>query len=117
MARTQTAQTSPPPAPGATEERARSKEIGGLQALWPFMAPYRGLIIASGLALVLTACVSLTLPLAVRRVIDDMHHWYHRKPIRHKSTAGQVSAVHVHDSIVVLEKSEVTAPSHSRISR
>jgi ATP-binding cassette subfamily B protein len=71
MARTQTAQTSPPPAPGATEERARSKEIGGLQALWPFMAPYRGLIIASGLALVLTACVSLTLPLAVRRVVDN----------------------------------------------
>lgn len=69
MARAQTAQTAAPP--GATEERARSKELGGLRALWPFMSPYRGLIIASGMALVLTACVSLTLPLAVRRVVDN----------------------------------------------
>ncbi len=67
MARRQTAQ----PVPGADDERARSKRIGGLRALWPFMVPYRGLIVASGLALVLTACVSLTLPLAVRRVVDN----------------------------------------------
>ncbi|SFT45380.1 ABC transporter transmembrane domain-containing protein [Sedimentitalea nanhaiensis] len=67
MARNQTAQ----PVPGASDERARSKHIGGLGALWPFMVPYRGLIVASGMALVLTACVSLTLPLAVRRVVDN----------------------------------------------
>jgi ATP-binding cassette, subfamily B, bacterial len=57
--------------PGAEEERQRSKKLGGLRALWPFMSPYRGLIIASALALVLTAGVSLTLPLAVRRVVDN----------------------------------------------
>lgn len=57
--------------PGAEEERQRSKQIGGLRALWPFMSPYRGLIIASAMALVLTAGVSLTLPLAVRRVVDN----------------------------------------------
>ncbi len=67
MSRQQTVQ----PAPGAGEERAGSKRIGGLRALWPFMAPYRGLMLASGLALILTACVSLTLPLAVRRVVDS----------------------------------------------
>ena len=54
----------------AEEERARSKKIGSLQALWPFMAPYRTLLFAAIGALVLTACVSLTLPLAVRRVVD-----------------------------------------------
>lgn len=52
------------------EERAKSKRIGGLRGLAPFMAPYRLLIIAAGLALVLTATVSLILPLAVRRVVD-----------------------------------------------
>ncbi|MDK3073641.1 ABC transporter transmembrane domain-containing protein [Sedimentitalea sp. JM2-8] len=71
MARAQTANIPAAAAPGATEERARSKEITGLKALWPFMSPYRGLIVASMMALVLTACVSLTLPLAVRRVVDN----------------------------------------------
>ncbi|MBV1926345.1 MAG: ATP-binding cassette domain-containing protein [Rhodobacteraceae bacterium] len=57
--------------PVTKEERQRSKKLGGLRALWPFMAPYRGLIVAAILALVLTAGVSLTLPLAVRRVVDN----------------------------------------------
>jgi ATP-binding cassette subfamily B protein len=59
--------TAPKP---AEEERARSKKIGSLHALWPFILPYRGLLVAALAALVLTACVSLTLPLAVRRVVD-----------------------------------------------
>ncbi len=71
MARSQSAQTAPNAAPGASEERARSKRIGGMRDLWPFMAPYKGLMIASTLALMLTACVSLALPLAVRRVVDN----------------------------------------------
>lgn len=54
----------------AEEERARSKKIGSLQALWPFILPYKVLLFAALGALVLTACVSLTLPLAVRRVVD-----------------------------------------------
>jgi len=52
------------------EERAKSRKIGALAALWPFLSPYRTLMIAAGLALVLTACVSLALPIAVRRVVD-----------------------------------------------
>ena len=60
-----------PQAPGATEERAKSRNIGGLEALIPFMRPYRGLMVAALLALTLTAVVSLTLPLAVRRVVDN----------------------------------------------
>jgi len=67
MARQKNAQT----APDATEERAKSRRIGVLGALWPYMRPYSGLMIGAGFALVLTACMSLTLPLAVRRVVDN----------------------------------------------
>jgi len=52
------------------EEREKSKKMGSLRGLAPFMAPYRILVIAAVLALIATACVSLALPLAVRRVVD-----------------------------------------------
>lgn len=55
----------------ATDEREKSKRISGLSALWPFMLPYRLLMAAAIFALVLTAMISLALPLAVRRVIDN----------------------------------------------
>lgn len=53
------------------EDRASSKKIGALRALWPFVYPYRVIMVAALAALVLTACVSLVLPLAARRVIDN----------------------------------------------
>jgi len=52
------------------EEREKSKQLGALRALWPFVLPYRVMLFAAGLALVLTAGISLILPLAVRRVVD-----------------------------------------------
>ncbi|KAE9625958.1 ABC transporter transmembrane domain-containing protein [Parasedimentitalea maritima] len=58
-------------APNAKEERESSKKISVLGALWPFMKPYRLLMLAATCALVLTASLSLTLPLAVRRVVDN----------------------------------------------
>ena len=58
-------------APNATEERATSRKIGILGALWPFMKPYRLMMFAATCALVLTAGLSLALPLAVRRVVDS----------------------------------------------
>ena len=51
-------------------ERARSKRVGSLGRLAPFFAPYKGMLAAALGALVLTAAVSLILPLAVRRVVD-----------------------------------------------
>jgi ATP-binding cassette subfamily B protein len=57
-------------APGNGKDRAASKRIGALRALWPFLRPYGGLITAALVALLLTAFISLTLPLAVRRVVD-----------------------------------------------
>jgi len=58
------------PGPSATEDREKSKRISSLRALVPFMRPYAGMVFAAIGALVLTAIVSLTLPLAVRRVVD-----------------------------------------------
>ena len=52
------------------ESRPKSRRVGALAALAPFLAPYRALIAAAALALVLTAGVSLVLPIAVRRVVD-----------------------------------------------
>jgi ATP-binding cassette, subfamily B, bacterial len=57
-------------ASAAAEDRPKSKEVGALRGLAPFIWPYRGLLALAALALVLTAAVSLVLPLAVRRVVD-----------------------------------------------
>lgn len=54
----------------STDNRAKSRNIGALQGLWPFMRPYRGLLAIALLALISTAAITLTLPLAVRRVVD-----------------------------------------------
>lgn len=56
-----------------TEQRAKSKKVGALRGLWPFLRPYRPMMITAGLALILTASVSLILPMAVRRVIDNFN--------------------------------------------
>jgi len=55
----------------AEQERARSKELGALAALWPFVVPYKAMMILAIVALSTTAMMSLTLPLAVRRVVDN----------------------------------------------
>ena len=72
MARAENTQ-SPPVPPGSigTPERAKSKKIGALRALAPFIWPYRKLVAAALLVLVMTAMLSLALPMAVRRVVDN----------------------------------------------
>lgn len=55
----------------AAAERAKSKRVGALRGLAPFIAPYRLMVVLAGLALIVTAGVSLVLPLAVRRVVDS----------------------------------------------
>ena len=52
------------------ESRGKSRRLGALAGLWPFLARYRGLMAGALAALIATAIVSLTLPLAVRRVVD-----------------------------------------------
>ncbi|MDP0929348.1 ABC transporter transmembrane domain-containing protein [Paracoccus onubensis] len=53
-----------------TEDRPTSKKVGALRALWPFVRPYRQQGFLALIALVLTAGISLILPVAVRRVVD-----------------------------------------------
>jgi ATP-binding cassette, subfamily B, bacterial len=52
-------------------ERATSRRIGSLAALWPFMRPYAWVMVLATLALTMTAAISLVIPLAVRRVVDN----------------------------------------------
>ncbi|KUJ77007.1 ABC transporter [Ruegeria marisrubri] len=70
MARSKSANAATSAAPGASDERAGSRNMSVLASLWPFLKPYRLLMIGALLALVLTASMTLTLPLAVRRVVD-----------------------------------------------
>ena len=59
-------------APHSTDDdRAKSKRVGALAELWPFLRPYRVMMTAAILALVVTAVISLMLPIAVRRVVDN----------------------------------------------
>ena len=55
------------------DEREPSKQVGALKQLWPFMRPYKLMIALATLALVVTAGLSLVLPLAVRRVVDNFN--------------------------------------------
>ena len=57
----------------AGAKRASSKKIGALRGLAPFIMPYRGMLVLASIALVITATVSLVLPMAVRRVIDGFN--------------------------------------------
>ncbi|WP_411838316.1 ABC transporter transmembrane domain-containing protein [Paracoccus sp. ME4] len=53
------------------EDRPTSRRVGALGALWPFMRPYRGQMVLALVALVVTSAISLILPLAARRVVDN----------------------------------------------
>ncbi len=53
-----------------SEERAKSKTIGPLRQLMPFLKPYARMMWGALGALILTAGLSLTFPLVVRGVID-----------------------------------------------
>lgn len=52
------------------DERKKSKTISPLRGLFPFLSPYKGLMIAAAIALVFTASVSLALPRVVGEVVD-----------------------------------------------
>lgn len=65
-----TAADAAPKTVARAAERARSRSIRPLRALWPFVDRYRGMVIGALLALSVTAFLSLALPMAVRRVVD-----------------------------------------------
>jgi hypothetical protein len=51
----------------------------------------------------------------IRQMYDDMHHWYHSEGQKIEATANNIAAIHLYDSIAVLEKSRVPQPRHSRV--
>ena len=53
-----------------SEDRPKSRGVGPLRGLRPFLAPYRGSILGVIAALILAAGLTLSLPMALRRVID-----------------------------------------------
>ncbi|MDV7270461.1 ABC transporter transmembrane domain-containing protein [Thioclava sp. A2] len=55
------------------EDRPTTKRIGALKGLGPFVAPYKLRALAALAALVLTASISLLLPIAVRRVVNGFN--------------------------------------------
>ena len=57
-------------ADAALEDREKSKNLGILRALWPFVGRYKTLMFSAIVALIFTAFFSLILPIAVRRVVD-----------------------------------------------
>ncbi|WP_333715064.1 ABC transporter transmembrane domain-containing protein [Yoonia sp.] len=52
------------------EDRPAGKRVSALRALWPFIKPYRANLFGAGFALVFTAAVALSLPIAARLVVD-----------------------------------------------
>lgn len=57
-------------AEASEQDRQKSRNVGALRALWPFIRQYQGMFFAAIAALVSTAVISLILPIAVRRVVD-----------------------------------------------
>ena len=51
----------------------------------------------------------------LKLIIDDVHAWYHDE-IPETKAQQQVSAVHIYDSIAVLEKRRRTQPRHIEVS-
>lgn len=49
---------------------------------------------------------------AVKGMIDDINHWYHGRAHTVPATAEEIRAIHIHDSIVVLEKGQSERPAH-----
>lgn len=50
----------------------------------------------------------------VKRMIDDMHGWYHKHPTL-TSAKTEVGGIHIYDSIIFIEKSRRTAPVHTKV--
>lgn len=46
----------------------------------------------------------------LRELIDDMHHWYHSNDQKYPSVSKYIQAIHIYDSIIVIEKKTVLEP-------
>jgi SAM-dependent methyltransferase len=51
----------------------------------------------------------------VRGLIDDLHRWYHQKPLHAPSLRDSFTGIHVHDSMIVIEKGKALPPVYSLV--
>ncbi|WP_434621572.1 class I SAM-dependent methyltransferase [Tabrizicola sp. M-4] len=51
-----------------------------------------------------------------RRMVDDMHRWYHTHGERRPDLGPDCSGIHIHDSVAVFDKDRPFAPTHSRVA-
>lgn len=51
----------------------------------------------------------------LRPLADDMHRWYHRGAPRLPGIGPAVAGLHLHDSMLVLEKRSLPRPTHSYV--
>jgi hypothetical protein len=51
----------------------------------------------------------------IPKLIDDIHSWYHSYGKRSPFSSDSISSIHIHDSIVVLEKENIYPPTHSQV--
>jgi hypothetical protein len=47
--------------------------------------------------------------------VDDLHHWYHIDGQKTPEVSNFCPGIHIHDSVVVLEKQRVQKPSRSLV--
>ena len=52
----------------------------------------------------------------VMDLVDDLHHWYHKRGIKQAAVSSGCTGIHIHDSIVVLDKGNIYIPVHSKNS-
>lgn len=52
----------------------------------------------------------------IDKLVNDMHVWYYQGKREMPSISMYCTGIHIHDSIVVLEKNTVYKPTHSKIS-
>ena len=45
-----------------------------------------------------------------KRLIDDMHHWYHSK-----GGSSEIAGLHIYDSVIVIEKGRTRPPRWIRV--
>ena len=56
---------------GAEEKTSRTQDLRPLRRIFPFLAPYKGRVLAALIALLVAASATLAVPMAVRRMIDQ----------------------------------------------
>lgn len=50
-------------------------------------------------------------------IVDDVHRWYHRHRSKQAAISHVCSGIHIHDSLIVLDKNQTHPPVHSALGQ